>query len=797
MMRAIAYSAIDEGTLVFGDSAIRALFDDMSDFGSALTANADGANRYLSESVVDMISEIVVQHAGHLAFEKVEQAGNAFVLDALTYYEDGGSLSINFNDDVWTMAGNSYVPERRFTLVNNILYAATGDLNEGYDALAWYDASAPDYGKTSNVGTITFDLVGQVNTVPAISAQAGRLNAVLASEGGGGLNATPQGESDDLLLGSSTADTLTGGAGKDILLGSGGDDRLVGGSGSDWLGGGEDRDTADYAEATAAARVVFVGTGEGVSLSVEDGTGGTDSLHSIEAIILTTEDDSFAFSGVLPNGFRLTIDANGGQYDDIVDLIGAVGTNIQARITADGVILTSFGSTGRIDLVGFHTTILGSDTVVTTFIGAGTGAVFVAGAAGGDFTLMASDSAYGYEGIKDVFRVTTTAPAGLSDADAIAYLQANRVAITNIGAEDEIFVNGIRFDGNTVTSTLAPVAASDRSGDMPITSARLTGDSSYGTAYPIAELAQQGLRYNGAPWGPYAYTAGDRVRDVSLGYGSDQSFFGPANERQIISFVSRSIMEQGGESNGYSSERAGYRLGPLTAQDEMLVIILDGFVNGEAGVEFGTDVLARNVGRPNAAETERAYDIFGGSFESRWGDPEPMAHVSSYDQELETWVDGFLPGGGAMVGGPSDSVRLNAGVSWEDFLEGRNGTPLGGGDEGMMQSATTGSQDADVPIKVDESNDGVVDRSAAIVSAIAMEQDSDTGAWAFQDAFIYDRDGSFGFDREPLPSVERLGRADWFRPLEESDTDAIIQLRPQAAMLHMEGPGAPMDFFVA
>jgi hypothetical protein len=63
----IAYSAIDEGTLVFGDTGIRALYDDANDFGKAVT-NAATTNAIMS--FTEELSKVFVQYAGELALHK-------------------------------------------------------------------------------------------------------------------------------------------------------------------------------------------------------------------------------------------------------------------------------------------------------------------------------------------------------------------------------------------------------------------------------------------------------------------------------------------------------------------------------------------------------------------------------------------------------------------------------------------------------------------------------------------------------------------------------------------------------
>jgi len=71
MRAAIAYSAIDEGTRVFGDTGIRALKNDATELGSVLKAE-DVSNTLKSAS--EAIGKVITQFAGHLAVEEVMQS---------------------------------------------------------------------------------------------------------------------------------------------------------------------------------------------------------------------------------------------------------------------------------------------------------------------------------------------------------------------------------------------------------------------------------------------------------------------------------------------------------------------------------------------------------------------------------------------------------------------------------------------------------------------------------------------------------------------------------------------------
>jgi hypothetical protein len=115
MGRAIAYSVIDEGTRVFGDTAVRAMFNDANDlgkavpFGSSPIAAGKGA-----------IAEILMQFAGQLAFGKVLMPNTAALNGVLALSPDNSVLTVDFNDALWSIGRQGPQPTilGRDTLIN-------------------------------------------------------------------------------------------------------------------------------------------------------------------------------------------------------------------------------------------------------------------------------------------------------------------------------------------------------------------------------------------------------------------------------------------------------------------------------------------------------------------------------------------------------------------------------------------------------------------------------------------------------------------------------------------------------
>ncbi|WP_420478743.1 Calx-beta domain-containing protein [Brevundimonas sp. FT23028] len=157
------------------------------------------------------------------------------------------------------------------------------------------------------------------------------------------------GAGDFVGVGNASDNAITGGAGADILDGGDGDDVLTGGAGHDILLGGAGTDTVSYANAAAGVSVRL-----GIQLTLDDGSGVTDSLSSIENATGSNFDDLlFGSSGdnVL----------NGGLGSDI--LLGLGGNDV--LIGGDGAANTLQGGAGDDIYV-----VTANDTI-TEFVGEG------------------------------------------------------------------------------------------------------------------------------------------------------------------------------------------------------------------------------------------------------------------------------------------------------------------------------------------------------------------------------------------------------------------------------------------
>ena len=122
MAMALAYSALDEGALVFGNTGIRAMFDDANELGGVI--GAGHATAPLQGAMAGLV-EAFVQYAGMLAFNKVDSTGQNSVnplqgilslLTGTAAAEDASradTLLVDLSEARWNIDGaaNAQLPE--------------------------------------------------------------------------------------------------------------------------------------------------------------------------------------------------------------------------------------------------------------------------------------------------------------------------------------------------------------------------------------------------------------------------------------------------------------------------------------------------------------------------------------------------------------------------------------------------------------------------------------------------------------------------------------------------------------
>ncbi|HYC01896.1 MAG TPA: hypothetical protein VED40_01300 [Azospirillaceae bacterium] len=240
--------------------------------------------------------------------------------------------------------------------------------------------------------------------------------------GNGGGDSLSGGDGNDLLVGDLTdsgvdsagsgPDTIDGGLGNDILRGGSGNDSLTGGDGddnlrgdlgNDTLDGGDGQDFAAYRFDNIGATSGFVFDGSGFggagTFTVDDKRGGTDTITSIERLVLFGSSFGDSFSGGT-GADQLTGEGgndslSGGDGDDVLnggagnDTITGGGGHDQLRYVLDGatatLVIDLSNATGASVSVADGqggTDVL--DGIETFLVLAGSGNDIVRGSLGGD-----------------------------------------------------------------------------------------------------------------------------------------------------------------------------------------------------------------------------------------------------------------------------------------------------------------------------------------------------------------------------------------------------------------------------
>lgn len=254
MLTAIAYSVLDRNSAedeanfgyVFGNSAIRALFNDADALGSVVASDKKSG---LLEASARGISEIIVQFAATLAFDKVNYhnyEGGALqpkdgVVDFLTAtggktdsLADATILSLNLDQEFWNIGDGSDNPAAVEILgVAKIVNALFSDnrlsskpvVSEAMEKLYKDGGSASPFSVPKTLTSIQFALADGP-LVLTLSDSDDTFDAHHAS-------LFVSGDGSDQIDGSHQNDMIAGADGDDILSGRLGSDILFGGEGSD------------------------------------------------------------------------------------------------------------------------------------------------------------------------------------------------------------------------------------------------------------------------------------------------------------------------------------------------------------------------------------------------------------------------------------------------------------------------------------------------------------------------------------------------------------------------------------
>jgi len=331
-------------------------------------------------------------------------------VDTASYAGASGAVTVDL------AAGTASGAAGNDTLVNieNLAGSDYADDLTGDDAANTLSGGAGNDILDGGLGNDTLD--GGAGTDTA--SYAGTSGAVTVNLAAG--QATGAAGSDTLtavenVTGSEYGDILAGDANANVLLGGSGDDRLDGGAGNDTLDGGAGHDTADYSTASSAVSVDLT-----KAVAQSTGGSGTDTLVSIESVIGSNYNDTFAFSQPT-DGAHYTVDGGGGA--NTIDLSSFSRADASIDKAADTVIVnTADGQHFTIDYSNIASLKFTDGTVLTTDTAPVASAGDDQNVAGGAFVTLDASTSQDADG--DLLHYTWTQTSGpsveLSSASAVS-----------------------------------------------------------------------------------------------------------------------------------------------------------------------------------------------------------------------------------------------------------------------------------------------------------------------------------------------------------------------------------------
>lgn len=358
----VAYSLINDGDLEdrpFGDTGIRALYNDADDLGATLPS-LTGQFSFIDENALYGIGKVVTEFAGLLATQKVVSADWSDATNGVLSQNEN-ALFIDLSEATWSLnnsLGQAHEAVSVRSLVESLAMQAMGDttLEDQLTVLGEISARLSGNGAYGSIDIISISLspgmlIGQENsTTGQLLVGSDQIEQFT-------ITGSPA-----VVLAGGGNDTIYGTSGSDILVGGDGNDFLVGGAGSDFLAGNGGNDTVSYATSANPIRIEYGSSGQNDWLIVKDGTGGNDYLSSIETVIGTGGRDSLWITGPIVSQ-DITINANGGQSGNHDVTINASWARTGLAVSLDGTgadQLRLAGSSGYINLIGFNTNIVGS-----------------------------------------------------------------------------------------------------------------------------------------------------------------------------------------------------------------------------------------------------------------------------------------------------------------------------------------------------------------------------------------------------------------------------------------------------
>ena len=324
MMAAIAYSAIDSGTMPFGDTGIQSLFNDADALGLAQSAgestgllSSDLTGTALSP--VTGLMEIAVQFAA----DQAAHANTDTSLASGAFNLDGSSLKVDLDPSKWiaTFQQNSSGP-------NTTAIVGVGDFFDGVlsNISARLSLSDTTYSWiANNLAGFSSSVLTQLNDITQVDVALGGGDLSAAGTLPNANDGTPGGA---MLVGADGQGSLTGSdKGNDIIIGgatvktaSGDDLILAGGTETITLGKGNNQILTDN-DATTNITLTYAGaTGaDGTGSGASGATGGASGSASpgTDLIITPAAGATYTFTNADQAAFTVVDDSAGNNTFNI------------------------------------------------------------------------------------------------------------------------------------------------------------------------------------------------------------------------------------------------------------------------------------------------------------------------------------------------------------------------------------------------------------------------------------------------------------------------------------------------
>ena len=333
MGRAIAYSALDDGALVFGNVGIRALFNDLDALGHAISdANLlSTIGGTLPSSVLPQhLTNAIMHFAAEMAFRQVEQSAAPTALQGILRFSENGvlipegltttpgtsgdTLYVNLTNEQWNLGKSEDNPANSKTEAPSDLHlwaAATlaYEIEQNSYYLNLVDDGSP-YGTNGYDPTLAEIAIGDLKITDVLIAAygVGRPNDLWEQENFvapyiSGLVFPIGAENSTRVVSEAVADHSSGRAGSaNWVFGIVGDETLVGSNGNEVF---ITSSGADEIQAGGGADIVFGGNGnttirggEGDDFLIGDMTeDGTGTGYNDEIYTDLGNDTVFGFAG--------------------------------------------------------------------------------------------------------------------------------------------------------------------------------------------------------------------------------------------------------------------------------------------------------------------------------------------------------------------------------------------------------------------------------------------------------------------------------------------------------------------